>query len=256
MSARHVGAAALLGAGLLLGTTARAASASEVFAQVSPSIWRVQTYDKEGLRLAIGSAVVIGPERLVTNCHVLARAGRFVVRREQQSLPGRLEFWDTARDLCQLQVAGLAAPAVSLGNSAALQVGQTVYTIGNPKGLDLTLSDGLLSSLRRNARGDLVLIQTSAPISHGSSGGGMFDEQGRLIGITTQGVENGQNLNFAVPVEWVRELPQRHARLHGSRTGRTQPSDPASAPAMPAIPGPAPARVPGTDPPPPAATRP
>ena len=82
----------------------------------------------------------------------------------------------------------------------------------------MTLSSGLISSLRRNDKSELVLIQISAPISSGSSGGGLFDEQGRLIGITTL-VATGtsgvaQNLNFAVPVEWVKELPTRHASLH------------------------------------------
>ncbi len=88
-----------------------------------------------------------------------------------------------------------------------------VYAIGNPKGLDLTLSAGLVSSLRRNPTGQLVLIQTSAAISGGSSGGGLFDDSGRLIGLTTIGSVGAdtQNLNFAVPSEWIAELPQRHA---------------------------------------------
>ncbi len=108
-----------------------------------------------------------------------------------------------------------AAQATSgpLATTSAVQVGHAVYAIGNPKGLDLTLSAGLVSSLRRNPTGQLVLIQTSAAISGGSSGGGLFDDSGQLIGLTTIGSVGAdtQNLNFAVRSEWIAELPQRHA---------------------------------------------
>lgn len=80
------------------------------------------------------------------------------------------------------------------------------------------MSAGLVSSPRRNAAGQLVLIQTSAAISGGSSGGGLFNDAGQLIGLTTIGSVSGdaQNLNFAVPSDWVRELPQRHASAAAS----------------------------------------
>jgi len=187
----------------------------DVYARASPSVWKVLTYDVDGLPLGQGSAVVVGSEALVTNCHVLKRAKRVVVRRETVSIDARLELWDPQRDVCQLRAPSLTAPAVGLAPSARIAVGQAVYAIGNPKGLDLTMSAGLVSSLRRNDAGQLVLIQTSAAISGGSSGGGLFDDQGSLVGLTTIGSVGAdtQNLNFAVPAEWIRELPERHARL-------------------------------------------
>lgn len=78
---------------------------------------------------------------------------------------------------------GLDAPAAVLGRVANLRVGQKVDAIGSPRGLDLTLSDGLVSSLRETPDGPQ--IQTSAPISPGSSGGGLFTEDGQLVGIVT-----------------------------------------------------------------------
>ena len=83
----------------------------------------------------------------------------------------------------------------------------------------------------RNAEGQLVLIQTSAAISGGSSGGGLFDDQGRLIGLTTIGSVSGdaQNLNFAIPSEWVRELPQRHAQARAAETVKAAGVQPAAA---------------------------
>ena len=80
-----------------------------------------------------------------------------------------------------------------------MEVGDTVYTVGAPEGLARTLGDGLISGLR-SIEGSHY-IQTTAPISHGSSGGGLFDERGNLIGITTRFIEKGQALNFAIAAE-------------------------------------------------------
>jgi S1-C subfamily serine protease len=224
---RRTAAAAAL---VLFATATPALEPAQVFEQVAPSIWRVTTYDADDLPLVQGSAVVIGPEQAVTNCHVLRRAKRVALRRDKQSLPARLVYWDVQRDVCGLEVKTLAAPPVTLGDTAQVQVGQPAFAIGNPKGLDLTMSSGLVSSLRRNPAGQLVLIQTSAAISGGSSGGGLFDQHGALIGLTTIGsVGDAQNLNFAVPVEWIKELPQRHAKLLAAAAAAAAASAPASA---------------------------
>ena len=210
--------AARVAAALLLAANACAASAltpAEVYALVSPSVWRVVTYDVDGLPLSQGSAVVVGPEALATNCHVLAKAKRVVVRHEQTTFDARLELWDTPRDVCQLRAAGLPAAPVRIAPTASVVVGENVYAIGTPRGLELTMSAGLVSSLRRNTAGQIILVQTSASISGGSSGGGLFDDSGALVGLTTIGSVTGdaQNLNFAIPADWIVELPDRHARL-------------------------------------------
>jgi serine protease Do len=170
----------------------------------------VHTYDKDGLPLGQGSAVVVAPDTLITNCHVLRKAKSFKVVHDGTAIAGTLQMWDPARDVCQVKAPNLGAPAVELGDSAQVVVGQPVYALGNPKGLELTLSNGLVSALRHDGSQRLAMIQTSAPISHGSSGGGLFDTDGRLIGITSSGIDAGQNLNFALPVEYIRELPARH----------------------------------------------
>lgn len=216
---------------------------AQVYAKVSPSVWKVLTYDVDGLPLGQGSAVVIGDETLVTNCHVLRQAKRVDVRRETVTVLAKLDMWDVQRDLCQLRAKGLTAPVVNLSASSRLLVGQEVFAIGNPKGLDLTLSSGLISSLRRDDKERLVLIQTSAAISGGSSGGGLFDSEGMLLGLTTLGSVTGdaQNLNFAIPVDWIRELPERHARLSSQAAAAAPAQAPAPAtapvPARPAPPG-------------------
>ena len=190
---------------------AAALTPEELFEKASRSVFVVHTYDKDGRRLASGSGVVTGQEQIITNCHVLAKSTSIRVSRGNASFGATLEFPDPERDLCQLRVKDLSAPAVPLGSIGSVRIGQRVYAIGAPLGLELTLSDGLVSSLRGDD-GNTPLIQTTAPISPGSSGGGLFDASGNLIGITTFGGRRERQLNFAHPADWIRELPERGAQ--------------------------------------------
>lgn len=248
----RLGRLALLAAAATLAPMAHALTPSEFFAKVSPSVWLVHTYDADGLPLGQGSAVVIAPDTLITNCHVLRKAKTFRVAHDGVVLDGKLQLWDPARDVCQVKAANLNAPAVELGDSAQVVVGQAVYTLGSPRGYELTLSNGLVSALRHDASQQLAMIQISAPISHGSSGGGLFDTDGRLIGITSAGVDAAQNLNFALPVAYIRELPARHlAALQKSGTPAPSPSPQAPTSTVTGRvppPAPMPAPVPETPP--------
>ena len=183
---------------------------SEVFATDAPSIVVVVAYGKDGKAIAQGSGVVIAKDTVVSNCHVIEKAATARVVYRNKKLPATLRYEDVERDLCSFTVRGLSAPPVQLGSTSQVQVGDAAYAIGAPEGLDLTLSGGLISSLRKIPGG--VVIQMTTPISPGSSGGGLFDSQGRLIGITSYYMAKGEQLNFALPVEWVRELPQ-HGKL-------------------------------------------
>src|SRR5205085_12512027 len=91
---------------------AAALAPDELFRQVSPSVWQVATSDALGKPLATGGAVVIAPQTLVTNCHVLKEAARVAVRQRNTSHGARLQHADTERDLCLLTVEGLQAPPV------------------------------------------------------------------------------------------------------------------------------------------------
>jgi tetratricopeptide (TPR) repeat protein len=179
----------------------------EVFERAAPSVVVVERLDAAGKRNGFASGVVVGPDRVVTSCHAVTSTAAIQVRVRGTRLPTRLEYADVERDLCQLEVDDLNRKAVRIVAATQLKVGQRVYAIGTPKGLELTLSEGLISSLRPRARS--FVIQTSAPMSHGSSGGGLFDDEGRLVGIAAFQYARGQNLNFAVPASWVPELAVR-----------------------------------------------
>jgi serine protease Do len=204
----------LLAAAVVCAGVAERAVALEpaaVFAKVSPSVWEVRVAGSDGRPLSIGSAVVIADGVAITNCHVLRGGKQVWLKRGNASYGARLQYPDVERDLCQLRVADFHAPAVTLAPGSALVTGEKVYAVGNPLGLELTISEGLTSSLRTDDEGRLRSIQTSAPISQGSSGGGLFDADGRLIGITDHQVvlTMGQNLNFAIPADWIADVPAR-----------------------------------------------
>ena len=143
---------------------------------------------------------MVSPERVVTNCHVALVKNKkphqkIVVKQGKAMLPASYIVGNVPYDTCLLAVPGLTAPAIQLADPNTMRVGQRVYAIGAPVGLELTLTEGLISAFRSN-EGSRI-IQTSAAISHGSSGGGLFDNQARLIGITTFGRTDGNSLGFA-----------------------------------------------------------
>ena len=201
--------AGLLFITVLASLPAAAITPQELFSKLSPSIFFVYGVDTDEKRRSQGSGVVVAPQRVVTNCHVIQGANFIYLRKENVIyVAKRVEHADASRDLCQLEVPNLNAPTVELGAAKDLKVGQKVFALGNPKGWEVSLSDGLVSALR-GPDGKEQFIQTTAPISAGSSGGGLFDEEARLVGITTFIARGAQNLNFAVPAEWVREIPER-----------------------------------------------
>lgn len=198
-------------------------SAEQLFERLSPSIWVVKTFDDAGRPVASGSAVVIRTGTLITNCNVLAKARKVSVTRDNIAYGATLEHADTARDLCQLKVANFTAPPVTIAAETP-KIGSRVYAIGNPRGLETTISDGLLSGIRRADNDEFVALQVTVPISPGSSGGGLFDAQGRLIGITTFALRDSQNLNFALPASWISEVPARSAAALAARSERSKPA--------------------------------
>ncbi|MFH1951119.1 MAG: tetratricopeptide repeat-containing serine protease family protein [Pseudomonadota bacterium] len=194
----------------LFGADVHAKTASEVFDAVSSSIVVIRTYDAEGKNRGLGSGVFLSGDVIATNCHVIEHAASAQVVYRGKTYSANLLHSDWDRDICTLTVIGIKAPAVMTGSTSRLKVGTRVYAVGAPQGLELTLSEGIISSLRPVVGGQY--LQITAPISPGSSGGGLFDEEGRLIGLTSFYLAKGQQLNFAVPVEWISELPKRHQK--------------------------------------------
>ena len=109
---------------------------------------------------------------------------------------------DEHRDIAILNIQGFDLPTIELGNSNIISIGEKVIAIGNPLGLSNTLSSGIISGIRTDLE-DYKLIQTTTPISPGSSGGPLLNMNGEVIGLTTMYLKGGQNLNIAVPINYL-----------------------------------------------------
>ena len=179
-------------------------TATDVFDKNSPAIVTIQTPSGFGSGVLVDSSGVI-----VTNLHVVEGDSSATVTLANGDIYDDVQVIavDERRDIVIIKIAGFQLPTVEFGNSDAVVVGEGVYAIGSPQGLDLTISDGIISGKRRDPgdEGSQVL-QTTAAISPGSSGGGLFDKGGRLIGITTSQMPDGESLSFAVPVNYVRGM--------------------------------------------------
>lgn len=180
-----------------------AASAAVVFERVRDSVFVVKVSDEQNRLIAQGSAVLLPSGKLATNCHLLKDGQRLEVGQKGRYVQAKRVAGDENRDACLLVADQAGGKPATIGYSSSLKVGAPVYAIGSPHGLELSMSDGIVSQLRG---GTPPIIQITAAISPGSSGGGVFDSEGRLVGLSTLYIEGAQNLNFALPVEWLNEL--------------------------------------------------
>jgi hypothetical protein len=154
-----------------------------------------------------GSGFVVSANgQVVTNYHVMKGADSAVVKFPNGAFyfVSGIVAVDAAHDLVVLKIDGKDLPFLELGDSDKVQVGQEVLAIGSPLALEGTVSNGIISAIR--GENEERLFQTTAPISHGSSGGALIDIEGRAIGITSLQVTEGQNLNFAIPVSVLKPL--------------------------------------------------
>jgi hypothetical protein len=193
----------------VLPPSALALTASQVYEQVKDSVVVVKAYDQTGKPVGLGSGVRLPSGDVITNYHVVKAGVRYTVGQGTKAVPATVKAGDPDKDLCLLTAPGLTAKPARLGQAVKLKVGEPVYAVGAPQGLELSLSEGIVSQLRG---GPPPIIQTTVAISQGSSGGGLFNAEAELVGITTFYLKDGQNLNFALPVEWTGEVAANKIR--------------------------------------------
>lgn len=141
---------------------------------------------------------------LATNEHVIRGSRTVSLRQGVARYEGDVRFESEDLDLALIEVATGAIARAELLPYARVEVGQRVFAIGSPLGLENSISEGIVSGKRYLSR--IPTIQTTAPVSPGNSGGGLFDGQGRLLGITTFRLREGQNLNFALSADLVMDV--------------------------------------------------
>ena len=161
-----------------------------------------------------GSGVIVEPQGLIiTNYHVVQGQTRVEVKTASgASLPAEVVSTDEFQDLAVLRPAGDAGPGIQLvdASSGPPEIGAPVFAIGSPFGLQNTVTAGVVSAFRDD--GGRPVIQFDAPVNPGNSGGGLFDLEGRLLGIPTSiksPIPGNVGLGFAVPASRVREMLAR-----------------------------------------------
>jgi len=192
-----------------------ALSAQEVYERVSPSVVGVRARVDEGLALGTG-IVMTSDGYIITNAHVIAGSRQVTVvfsddSQEEALLVGE----DTENDLAVLKIEAEGLQAAQFGDSGFLRVGDVAYAIGNPLGEELrgTMTDGMISALERQVSVDgysMTLIQTTAPINSGNSGGALVNCYGQVVGITNMKMMSPWNtiegLGFAIPTAQVKQV--------------------------------------------------
>ena len=189
---------------------ASAQSVQEIARNALESTVLLVMEDANGQPLSLGSGFLVGDGEIASNLHVVAGSSSGyakLVHQETKYEINGIVAADPERDLVILNISGGRAPILPFGNSEDVRVGQTVYAAGNPQGLEGTFSQGIVSGIR--AVGDDELLQITAPISHGSSGGPVLNGKGEVIGVSVAAFAGGQNLNFAIPSDYLKALLRR-----------------------------------------------
>ena len=180
-------------------------SADEIFANVNDAIVVVEAIDFDGSKSKSGSGVIIKDKGiLVTNFHIFAGNEKLKLKHKDTEIKySEIIGFNVEKDVLILKLEEINCSQIKVGNSGDLKVGSKVYAIGSPMGLENSLSEGIVGGFRKfeKKENNLEYIQITAPISPGSSGGAVLNSAGELIGISTMGFKEGENLGFAIKIE-------------------------------------------------------
>jgi hypothetical protein len=197
---------------ILLNVSFARADIPEIVLKEKRAVVTIYINDKDGKQVATGTGFIIAPSGIIaTNYHVvstLLEAGNTLLIKMENGayfpLDALIDF-DEENDVAIFKVAGKELPVLKLSKDYQPRQGESIVVVGSPLGLETTISDGIISSIRE----ENGLIQITAPVSPGSSGSPVFNTKGEVIGIATFLIEGGQNLNFAIPAKYVAALVKR-----------------------------------------------
>lgn len=185
-------------------STVHGKRARDIAEKTFPSVVMLVMQDSHGQPTSLGSGFFVKEDIVATNLHVIEGAAsgyvKIVGKKPKYDIAGFVSI-DRHSDLVLLKVQKVKAPILVIADSNNVAVGDEVYAIGNPQGLEGTFSKGIVSSIRKV--GEDSLLQITAPISPGSSGGPVLNAQGEVVGVSVATFKGGQNLNFAIPASYL-----------------------------------------------------
>lgn len=199
---------------IVAGVTHAEMTTSQIAKKYSPSVVTIIALDENDQPLSLGSGFFINDHGdIATNHHVLEGSSKAIIKTLNGKKGDVLEIIkaDPELDLIVAKTSLKNTMAVPLGDSDTITAGEDIVAIGNPAGLEGTVSKGIISGIRK-AEG-VKFIQITAPISPGSSGGPVFNLSGQVIGVATAYLDIGQNLNFAMPINYLKFLRVNRVKL-------------------------------------------
>jgi hypothetical protein len=179
---------------------------TEVYRSAKKSVVLIVAYDAMGIPSSLGSGFYFEKNKIATNYHVIERASKIVFKHigsKSFHTVAKVSSYSKSLDLAILSVEKSGKP-LRIRDNSNVDIGEKVIAIGNPRGLEGSVSEGIISATR--GEGSLKYFQITTPISPGSSGGPLFDENGNVIGVTTATLKDSQNLNFAMPAKLLLSL--------------------------------------------------
>jgi S1-C subfamily serine protease len=182
---------------------AQQSDAAKIYSQYSKSVLLIFVKSADSKIVAQGTGFLVEGGKIITNKHVV-RDGTALIDLGGVRIPATVESTDELNDIAVLTVAAEISVEPLVLADKTPPPGSNVFAIGNPRGLEKSISTGVLSGVRTVGKRELLQITT--PISPGSSGGPVFDSSGKVVGVTVGSIEEGQNLNFAVPASAVIKL--------------------------------------------------
>lgn len=180
-------------------------SAEQVYEKCSPAVFYIEVADAKGQAIGSGSGFFITSDGIaVTNYHVIegANSAKITTADGREYNVKGVWSYSVEKDWAVLQINGSGFTSLRMAEDSTVTGGQTVYAIGSPLGLQNSITEGIISNVSR-MEGGVRYLQTSAAISHGSSGGALINEFGHVVGITSASYVEGQNLNLALPISVV-----------------------------------------------------
>ena len=209
---------------ILLNVSLSYANIPEIVLNQKRAVVTVYVNDKDGKHISTGSGFIIGSNGIiVTNYHVISKCmeanNTLIVKMENGAFfpLTKIVNYDEENDVAVFKVDGKELPTVNLAKNYKPKQGESIVVIGSPLGLETTVSDGIISSIR----GKDGIIQITAPVSPGSSGSPIFNLKGEVVGVATFLIEGGQNLNFSIPVKHIEDLLKGNRHPKKKRDDKT-----------------------------------
>jgi hypothetical protein len=182
--------------------------AGEIYKKASPAVVLIETLNEKHEVAAAGSGFLVSSDgKILTNYHVIAHTKEATIRLANKDAYDSVDVLDIdkRKDIALIKIKAVDLPFLLVGKSSTVDIGDPVFSLSTPLGvLQNTLSDGIVSGIR--AGDGYRYFQVTAPISHGSSGSPIFNSKGEVIGIAAMTISEGQNLNFAIPIDYAKGM--------------------------------------------------